>query len=712
MAEIFCQPDLKKYDIMNFKSLLFTLLMSVMSLSLSAVDYVNVGFCDNTSSIGDTKIELEATPGNYSAAIKLTAADLAMYTDAQFKGVNVGLKSNLQVKSISVWVRESLDGENLASATKTKDNSDVIYSGWNEVLFTSPFNIVSGKDYYVGYDVVMGINNAYLGVQRSIKHEGGNYLKLGNKEWKDKVSDFGVLTLEAFVSAANLPQYNLSLLSATMTEEHISKDSPVTVRYRVKNSGLKDVTSFKITIEDKKKGVIQSNNVTCKLAYGKAADFTQVFNLDNLTDGYYNFTVRVEKPNNEDDEATVDNEITLPEVEYSSKTFRRTVVIEEFTTENCPNCPRAITALKQAYNSLTADQKERVAIVCNHSGYYTDPFTQPCDNSYERFYGGATFAPAMMVDRVKHSQKQAPAFSVPDASGIKNEIISRQDVPANYMLEISGDVDKSTRTVNLTIEMEKAANTLSNPRIVVYLLEDEVLASANGAGQRGGTPPFYHSHVKRAYNSTWGAEIKWDAQNKCTYTCELKYTSACNEDNMEIVAMISNYDANDINNCEVGNAAKVKLNELKVNGESTYTVTAKPNNADMGTVTGGGAYKKGETATLTAIANEGFHFVKWKDGDTENPRTITVTKDITLTAEFAKNGGVAVDNVSGKDIVVTADNGVITVYGAEGANVTVYDMQGNCVYNAAGNEPAEINVPATGVYLVKVEGTTAKVSVR
>ena len=70
---------------------------------------------------------------------------------------------------------------------------------------------------------------------------------------------------------------------------------------------------------------------------------------------------------------------------------------------------------------------------------------------------------------------------------------------------------------------------------------------------------------------------------------------------------------------------------------NTYTVTAEPNDADMGTVNGGDTYTFGAEATLTAIPNPDYHFVKWHDGNTENPRTLTVTQDTTFTAEFAIN---------------------------------------------------------------------------
>ena len=57
-----------------------------------------------------------------------------------------------------------------------------------------------------------------------------------------------------------------------------------------------------------------------------------------------------------------------------------------------------------------------------------------------------------------------------------------------------------------------------------------------------------------------------------------------------------------------------------------------------GSVTGSGIYKEGESITIKAIANENYHFVKWSDGNSENPRTIVVTEDVELTAEFELDG--------------------------------------------------------------------------
>ena len=69
-----------------------------------------------------------------------------------------------------------------------------------------------------------------------------------------------------------------------------------------------------------------------------------------------------------------------------------------------------------------------------------------------------------------------------------------------------------------------------------------------------------------------------------------------------------------------------------------YTVTVNSNDSSMGTVSGGGVYPMGSTATLTAFPlEEWYHFEEWQDHSTENPRRITVTKDTVFTAFFVPN---------------------------------------------------------------------------
>lgn len=71
--------------------------------------------------------------------------------------------------------------------------------------------------------------------------------------------------------------------------------------------------------------------------------------------------------------------------------------------------------------------------------------------------------------------------------------------------------------------------------------------------------------------------------------------------------------------------------------DSVRTVIVSSNNNNWGTVTGSGVFVFGYVDTLTATPNYGYHFAGWSDGDTNNPRTITVNSDVTYSAVFAPN---------------------------------------------------------------------------
>ncbi|MBO7572207.1 MAG: leucine-rich repeat protein [Bacteroidales bacterium] len=77
----------------------------------------------------------------------------------------------------------------------------------------------------------------------------------------------------------------------------------------------------------------------------------------------------------------------------------------------------------------------------------------------------------------------------------------------------------------------------------------------------------------------------------------------------------------------------------------TFTITVLSNNDSYGSVSGGGTYEEGATATLTAIPNQGYRFVSWSDDITDNPRTVTVTSDSTFVAAFVRDEGVEKENI-------------------------------------------------------------------
>lgn len=63
-------------------------------------------------------------------------------------------------------------------------------------------------------------------------------------------------------------------------------------------------------------------------------------------------------------------------------------------------------------------------------------------------------------------------------------------------------------------------------------------------------------------------------------------------------------------------------------------VNLNPNNANRGSTSGSGTYYYNSEVTLSATAQPHYHFVRWSDGRTDNPRMETVDHDLILTAVF------------------------------------------------------------------------------
>ena len=82
-------------------------------------------------------------------------------------------------------------------------------------------------------------------------------------------------------------------------------------------------------------------------------------------------------------------------------------------------------------------------------------------------------------------------------------------------------------------------------------------------------------------------------------------------------------------------------NFVEIPQMATYTITVYSSNQAYGTVTGGGTYPEGTDITLTAIANSGYEFVSWSDGNSDNPRTLIVTNDAMFIATFVEASSVA-----------------------------------------------------------------------
>lgn len=75
------------------------------------------------------------------------------------------------------------------------------------------------------------------------------------------------------------------------------------------------------------------------------------------------------------------------------------------------------------------------------------------------------------------------------------------------------------------------------------------------------------------------------------------------------------------------------------NADGKYTITVNSADENMGKAYGGGQFDPGTETRIWGTPEVGYQFDKWTDGNTENPRTITVNGNATYTAVFKTIGG-------------------------------------------------------------------------
>lgn len=124
----------------------------------------------------------------------------------------------------------------------------------------------------------------------------------------------------------------------------------------------------------------------------------------------------------------------------------------------------------------------------------------------------------------------------------------------------------------------------------------------------------------------------------------------------------------------------------------------------MGTVTGipENSVFAGTLISLTAIANEGFIFTGWSNGETNEHYDFFATEDVNIEAFFEANT-IDIEDVTKTEVFIYSSNGNIIIKGIEGLDVSIYDVSGRCLFSQS-NAPETIQhaVSSSGIYLIKV----------
>gem|GEM_PF-485638 len=275
--------------------------------------------------------------------------------------------------------------------------------------------------------------------------------------------------------------------------------------------------------------------------------------------GQHTVEVTVSLPNGMDDDEENNTLSRAMTVYDAANTLKRNVLMENFTTAQCGNCPTAHSRIKNALRN-----RNDVIWVAHHVGYGTDSWTLQASNTLTRFYNAnSTYAPALMLDRTRFEGdaftngdgEQAPGPVFLPASDVATAIQTASEVPAMVRVALDNTTyDAETRTVTTTVKAEFLNDmNMQSPRVTLYLIEDSLYGT-----QSGGSSNYQHDHVIRAAINGITGESGVITATTAGSTAEKTYTYTLNNawraEHCRLVAFVNNYNTANVNDCKVMNA--------------------------------------------------------------------------------------------------------------------------------------------------------------
>lgn len=537
-----------------------------------------------------------------SGAVVIPAEKLQKYAGATVTGVRVGLVTADGVNNLTGWIRSSLEGENL---DHTVVESAV--EGWNEISLDGGLTID-------GSPLVAGFSFDQTSGVKCISVVGENN---DNARWIAKngtwelAKNRGVLSLELIISGNNVPAKDLEIIKISSCELPVKAGEDMDFDITVRNVALEAIDGFDFNYQvDVDEQMTLHNDV--RLEYGDMANVKFTVPATAVTpDDVSCLTIKAVCA---DDEAP-ENNIDVLRIGSYSTSFPRRVLIEEFTTEECPNCPRAINTLKQCE---LAGYDEKMAVVAHHVGFYTDFLTVEEDKDYLWFFGQTGgFAPAVMLDRRVPESKDVPVQSIGYFDTFETTLKEAADYPA-FVKVAPSLIESEDELLHITVNLEKMPileTCNMDTRLTVYLIEDSI-PMLHQAGISSKT--FKHSHVyRKCLTGLWGDRIQWSEPNhfgnhRADMSYEIDLDPTWKKENLSVVAFVHEHNEADIYKCRVFNTGIASYGEST--GVDTEFAESIPVSEEFTTITG-----------MKANSNTGgilIKTVRYQDGSVKTSKII------------------------------------------------------------------------------------------
>lgn len=481
---------------------------------------------------------LDDVPYKLSAAIQLDTESFGVikskWNNPKVVKISFGLSGGTSevpvttYQDITVWVRETVDGEILYSKSVNKE--DVALRSWNDVTVDFPFP--DGDSFFVGYTITA--NGTPIGCDGSQSADKrASWFKGGDDKWESATVS-GNICIKAYVSGEYKYQNDVAL-DQVLVPEYIKTGSKFSVGGIVYNRGSQEIKSFDVVCKSGDKTLAQKSFSGLSIVSDTCTTF-KVSDIVCNEAGEQEIKIILSNVNGKADEDNSDNELTSSALSATDYAPRK-VLMEHFTSQYCPNCPAGLAMLEKAIEGY----EDRVVWTAHRVGYQADTYTIDKSYNFAGFFNSyQTFNPGIMLDRTnlgafgvigadRLATSPGPIFSIGGVEEVREMFDECLNVPSP--IEITNiDQSYSGDRLMIIVKGKKLQPLQGNPSCSLFLNENKVRNEDHILRDILNTSPYY------------GDAIKFNEDGTFSKAYSIELPSNWKKANMEVIAIVSNVD--------------------------------------------------------------------------------------------------------------------------------------------------------------------------
>lgn len=530
--------------------------------------FINWGYC------GDPYNAFQFPAGELKGAIKMTSDITTDFAGAQITEIMVGTPTKQDytnpIKTATVWISESLNGEPIVS-TSGRLGSKAFE--WSTINLETPYTIEAGKEIYIGYTITVPKGNGIYGVITDnympqnnesayiySTFEGvdnrGNFKFGDNYSWQAIGEYIGNLSIQAKVIGDQLPT-NMAVIPQAVVPSATNANTPFNVKFYAVNIAANAVEDIDVTFEVAGEDA-QVKNIKLPKAiyYGEASKEKAQFVCEQI--GTLDYKLYISAVNGEPCDtgyALTGNILSL------ESGFKRNLVFEEGTGTWCGWCVVGYAGME--YMKETYGDKGFIGIAVHQGDAMASLDQGGAYASFGQYF--ATF-PSAFLNRNWKSD------IYPDPYVLEDEYEAMINVPA--LVEISAEISGESidsRDIKLKTKTQFCTDTVNvNYGIAYAVVEDNVgpypqQNNASGLNKdyfgfekKGKVVPLTFNDVARncshpeAFKGSIPTEVK--VGETYEYTMDINLSDVKDLENYRVIAMVIDNKTGQIQNaCQATN---------------------------------------------------------------------------------------------------------------------------------------------------------------